>query len=160
MHTLSIAGHTHRHTHTDIHTDEGIKGHLYKQNIEKSAREFYCCDETPGPKPTWGRKGAICFASQCPSLTGVRAGTWRQELMQRPWRAAAYWLAPTACSTFLMAPRTTNPASGTKNCHTHPHINHQIKRMYLCHAYRPVWWGHFLIQGPFFENDSTCVRLT
>jgi hypothetical protein len=23
-----------------------------------------------------------------------RAGTWRQELMQRPWRGAAYWLAP------------------------------------------------------------------
>jgi hypothetical protein len=22
-----------------------------------------------------------------------RAGTWRQELMQRPWRDAAYWLA-------------------------------------------------------------------
>ena len=22
-----------------------------------------------------------------------RAGTWRQELMQRPWRSAAYWLA-------------------------------------------------------------------
>jgi hypothetical protein len=22
-----------------------------------------------------------------------RAGTWRQELMQRPWRGAAYWLA-------------------------------------------------------------------
>ena len=21
-----------------------------------------------------------------------RAGTWRQELMQRPWRRAAYWL--------------------------------------------------------------------
>jgi hypothetical protein len=23
-----------------------------------------------------------------------RAGTWRQELMQKPWRGAAYWLAP------------------------------------------------------------------
>jgi len=22
-----------------------------------------------------------------------RAGTWTQELMQRPWRGAAYWLA-------------------------------------------------------------------
>jgi hypothetical protein len=24
----------------------------------------------------------------------VRAGTWRQELIQRPWRGAAHWLAP------------------------------------------------------------------
>ena len=23
-----------------------------------------------------------------------RAGTWRQELMQRPWRGAAFWLVP------------------------------------------------------------------
>lgn len=23
-----------------------------------------------------------------------RTGTWRQELIQRPWRGAAYWLAP------------------------------------------------------------------
>jgi hypothetical protein len=23
-----------------------------------------------------------------------KAGTWRQELMQRPWRGAAYWFAP------------------------------------------------------------------
>jgi hypothetical protein len=23
-----------------------------------------------------------------------RAGTWRQELMQKPWRGAAYWLVP------------------------------------------------------------------
>jgi hypothetical protein len=23
-----------------------------------------------------------------------RAGTWRQELMPRPWRGAAYWLVP------------------------------------------------------------------
>jgi hypothetical protein len=25
-----------------------------------------------------------------------RAGIWRQELMQRPWRGAAYWLAQLA----------------------------------------------------------------
>jgi hypothetical protein len=24
----------------------------------------------------------------------LKAGTWRQELMQRLWRGAAYWLAP------------------------------------------------------------------
>jgi hypothetical protein len=49
-----------------------------------------------------GRKGFILLTppQHCPSVmedrTGTqnRAGTWRaQELMQRPWRGAAYWLA-------------------------------------------------------------------
>jgi len=36
-----------------------------------------------------------------------RAGTWRQELMQRPWRFAAYWLASRALlSPFLTELRT------------------------------------------------------
>jgi hypothetical protein len=39
-----------------------------------------------------------------------RAGTWRQELMKRPWRDAAYWMLPLACSAcFLLVPRTTSP---------------------------------------------------
>jgi hypothetical protein len=34
----------------------------------------------------------------------------RQELMQRPWRGAAYWLVLTACSAyFTIEPRTTRP---------------------------------------------------
>jgi hypothetical protein len=27
-------------------------------------------------------------------LKEIRTGTWRWELMQRPWRGAAYWFAP------------------------------------------------------------------
>ena len=39
-----------------------------------------------------------------------RAGTWKQEQMQRPWRAAAYWLALHGFSACLLRePRTTNP---------------------------------------------------
>ena len=30
-----------------------------------------------------------------------RAGIWRQELMQRPWRGAAYWLASPALLSLL-----------------------------------------------------------
>jgi len=45
-----------------------------------------------------------------PSLKGVRSGTWSQELMQRPWRDAAYWLAHTAClASFLIELRTASP---------------------------------------------------
>jgi hypothetical protein len=49
-----------------------------------------------------GRKAFIqltfphCCSSAKEVRTGTyyhRAGTWRQELMQRPWRGAVYWLA-------------------------------------------------------------------
>jgi hypothetical protein len=33
------------------------------------------------------------LSNLCSSLKEVRAGTWKQELVQRPWRAVAYWLA-------------------------------------------------------------------
>jgi hypothetical protein len=45
-------------------------------------------------KASLGRKSL--FGSQIqvtPSLREVRAGTWSQELMQRPWRGVAYRLA-------------------------------------------------------------------
>jgi hypothetical protein len=45
-----------------------------------------------------------------PDRNSHRAGTWRQELMQRPWRDVTYWLASlafSACS--LIEHRTTSP---------------------------------------------------
>lgn len=50
------------------------------------------------PKARWGGKGlfnSLHFTLW--SITGgsqERAGTWMQELMQRPWRSTAYWIAP------------------------------------------------------------------
>mgnify|MGYP001058360618 CR=1 FL=1 len=43
-----------------------------------------------------------------------RAGTWRQELMQRPWRGASYWLAHQGLLN-LLSYRTQNhqPKDGT-----------------------------------------------
>jgi hypothetical protein len=39
-----------------------------------------------------------------------REGTWRQELMQRPWRGAPYELVLHGCpACFLIEPRTTRP---------------------------------------------------
>jgi hypothetical protein len=36
-----------------------------------------------------------------------KAETWRQKLMQRPWRGAAYWLdSPGFSACFLIEPRT------------------------------------------------------
>jgi hypothetical protein len=46
-------------------------------------------------KSNLGEKGLISLTvpDNSSSSKAVRAGTGRQELMQRPWRGAAYWLA-------------------------------------------------------------------
>jgi len=52
-------------------------------------------------KTTWGGKGllsthtstALFFTEGSQDRNLSRAGTWRQELMQRLWRGAAYWLS-------------------------------------------------------------------
>ena len=84
---------------------------------------FYCCSETLWPKGRLGRKVFIWLPllHHSPSLEEARTGTWRQKLMQRPWRSAYSWL----CSTcFLMHPRTTYPEV-TPLTRARPfHINH------------------------------------
>ena len=43
-----------------------------------------------------------------------RAGSWRQELMQRPWRVLLTNLLPMACSAcFIKEPRINQPRDGT-----------------------------------------------
>jgi hypothetical protein len=47
----------------------------------------------------WSNLGSQGFIQltlphHCSSSKEVRPETWRQELMQRPWRGAAFWLAP------------------------------------------------------------------
>ena len=59
-----------------------------------------------------------------------RAGTWRQELMQRPWRSAAYWLVSPGLLTLLCYPGP--PAQGCPYLQwTHQSL---IKKM----PYRPA----------------------
>jgi hypothetical protein len=48
-------------------------------------------------------------------LREVKAGTWRQELKQRPWRSDAYWLAPPDWFSLLSNPSrdsTTHSGQG------------------------------------------------
>lgn len=55
-------------------------------------------------KATWRGKAlfGLCYASShCSSSKEVRAGTWRRGRMQRPWRRAAYWLAPPGLLSLL-----------------------------------------------------------
>jgi hypothetical protein len=50
-----------------------------------------------------------------------RAGTWRQEVMQRPWRDVTYWLAPPGLLRWL-SQRTQDyqPRDGTTHKRPHP----------------------------------------
>jgi hypothetical protein len=68
-----------------------------------------------------------------------RAGTWRQELMQRPWRGAAYWLAQPA---FLLNPGGP-PAQGWH------HLSHN-----------QIVWRDFLNLTLLFQVTLACVKLT
>jgi hypothetical protein len=55
--------------------------------------ELLLHDETPSPKQLEKEKFIWLTQQRCSSLEEVRAGTWRQELIQRPWRDVAYWFA-------------------------------------------------------------------
>jgi hypothetical protein len=64
-------------------------------------------------RTTWAGKGLFGLHLQVinrPSLRGVRkelkGGIRKKELVQRPWKGAAYWLAPYG---LLIATRTTWP---------------------------------------------------
>jgi hypothetical protein len=76
-----------------------------------------------------------------------RAGTWRLEPMQRPWRGVAYCLIPMAClACFLVEPRTVSPAAELPPQWVGP-FPIKLYRM----AYSPI--SYFLNQG-FFLSDG------
>jgi hypothetical protein len=70
---------------------------------------FYHCGKQLYPKQPRTEKSLFTyFRVTSPSMTEVRAGTWRQGLMQKPWKSAA--LLTMACSAcFLIQPTTTGP---------------------------------------------------
>jgi hypothetical protein len=59
-----------------------------------------------------------------------RAGTWRQELMQRPWKSATYWLAsPGLLSLLSYSTRDYQPRDGTTHSGLGPRpfsLDHQL----------------------------------
>jgi hypothetical protein len=82
-----------------------------------------------------------------------RAGTWRQELLQRPWRGAAYWLAfPGLLSLLFYRTQDHQPRDVT----THNRPSHPwslIEKM----PYSWISWRPFLTGGFFLcDNSSFC----
>jgi hypothetical protein len=58
----------------------------------------------------------------CQDRNSHRVGTWRQELIQRPWRDVAYWLAsPGLLSLLYYRTENQQPRDGnTYNGPSHP----------------------------------------
>jgi hypothetical protein len=94
--------------------------------------------QTARPTSTWWG-GLLHFTGHTWSLREVRNS--RQELMQRPWRSAAYWLVQSA---FLHCQGP--PAQ--RGDHSQLAGPTQVKKMPYRLAYRPVCWGSFLIVMP------------
>jgi hypothetical protein len=107
-----------------------------------------------------GRKGFIwiTLSYHRSSLKEVsnRAGTRRQELMQRPWEGPAYWLSPMACLVcFLRQPRTTNvemapPKMGLALAH-----QSMIKKVH----HSRILWKHFLSWVSLLLDNSTLYKV-
>jgi hypothetical protein len=74
---------------------------------------------------SWGEKDFfslyfyIVVHHQRKSGQELRAGTWRQELMQRPWRDVTYWIASPGLLSFLSY-RTQNYQPGDGTTHNGP----------------------------------------
>ena len=79
-----------------------------------------------------------------------RAESWRQELMQRPWRMLLTGLLCRACSAcFLIEPRTTSLGMAPRPSYPWS----LIEKMH----YSWISWRHFLKGGSFFcDNSSLC----
>jgi hypothetical protein len=80
-----------------------------------------------------------------------RAGTWTQELMLRPWRTAAYRLAPPGGP----------PAQGWHYPGWDGPFLHQslIEKMPYRLAYSPVSWRHFLSWDSILSDDCSLCQI-
>ena len=78
-----------------------------------------------------------------------RVGTSRQQLMQRPWRGAAYWLTPHGLLSLLpQGSQNHQPSDGTTHNGLGPSpINYCFKKMPCRFAYNLILWRLF-----FFFN--------
>jgi hypothetical protein len=78
----------------------------------------------------------------------ISARTWRQELTQRPWRGAAYWLD---CYGFISQLSYRPPAQGC------PHHSGLDPPTSITNSYKSILWRHFLNRSSFLSDDfSLC----
>ena len=82
-----------------------------------------------------------------------RVEIWRQKLMKKPWRGAAYWLASPGLLNFVSYKiQYYQPRDGTTHNRS-SHILSLIEKM----PYSWISWSHFLKGGSFLcDNSSLC----
>lgn len=80
----------------------------------------------------------------------LETGTQRQELKQRPWRNAAYCLAPLGLMSYFSYTTWTGMAQPILGWA----LAHQlaVKKMLFTHAHRPFCWRQFLSGDAFFPG--------
>jgi hypothetical protein len=62
----------------------------------------------------FGLRFSISFIEGSQGRNSHKAGTWRQELMQRPWRDVVYWFTPHGLLSLLSySPYGHKPRDGT-----------------------------------------------
>ena len=110
-------------------------------------------------KSNSGKKGYLaCILSyHCSSSKELGAGTWRQELMQRPWRVLlTALLHMTWLSCFLTEPRTSSPGMAPPTIDQA--VPHQSLMFYRL-ACSGVLWRHFLSWGSLLSDDSSLFQV-
>jgi hypothetical protein len=71
--------------------------------------------------------------------------------------ACSPWLVQPA---FFTEPKTTSPGLSPPTVIRVLLHQSTINKMHNRFAYSPVWWGHFLSWGSFFQNNSTLCQVS
>jgi hypothetical protein len=120
-------------------------------------------------KASWGGKSLIGLHfhivphHQRKSGQSSRVDTWKQELIQMPWRGAAYWLAFHGLLSLLSC-RTEDLESrdGTtysrllSHLHSRPHFDHQLRKCLTAGSHG----GISSMEAPSSLMTLACVKLT
>ena len=118
--------------------------------------QFILCVNLVGHDPDMSPKVILDVSVRMFVSVSGQAETWRQGLMQRPWKGAAYWLARHGLLSLLsyrtrtISPEMAPPTMGWA-------LPHQslIKISPVAESYR----GTFLIKVPSFQVTLACTKL-
>jgi hypothetical protein len=125
------------------------------------SRGLYFFEKHHGQEASWGGKGlfSLHFPHCCssPKKSGLELKQVRKkELIQRPWRNAAYWIAsPGLLNLLSYRTQDSQPRNGiTHNGPSHPWS--LVEKM----PHSCILWRHFLKGSSFSVITPACIKLT